>query len=223
MPWNGLIPTVASMSLLVSKPQIADLEHFLSFTDRKLYPAEKVIFNEGDNSETLYYVLSGSVSVILEDENNREIVLAYLNAGDFFGEVSLFDADKNRSASIRTRKFTELAEISYENFKEYAKSHPEIFYTLGKQMAHRLRTTTQRVADLSFLDVTGRVASALLELSKSSEAITHPDGMQIKITRQELGKLTNCSREMVGRVLKDMEKQGLISVQGKTIIIFGTR
>jgi len=61
-----------------------------------------------------------------------------------------------------------------------------------------LRVTTQRVADLSFLDVTGRVASALLDLSKSPDAITHPDGMLLKITRQELGKLTNCSREMVG-------------------------
>jgi CRP/FNR family transcriptional regulator, cyclic AMP receptor protein len=90
-------------------------------------------------------------------------------------------------------------------------------------MAHRIRNTTQRVADLSFLDVTGRIASQLLTLSREPDAMTHPDGMQIKITRQELGRLINCSREMAGRVLKDLEEQGLIEVHGKTIVVFGTR
>ena len=90
-------------------------------------------------------------------------------------------------------------------------------------MAHRLRSTTQKVADLSFLDATGRIASALLELSQDPSAMTHPDGMQIKITRQDLGKISNCSREMVGRILKDMERQGLVRVSGKTIVIYGTR
>ena len=90
-------------------------------------------------------------------------------------------------------------------------------------MAHRLRSTTKRVADLSFLDVTGRIASILLELSKQPDAMTHPDGMQIKITRQEIGRIVNCSREMAGRVLKELEDQGLIEVHGKTIVIYGTR
>ena len=90
-------------------------------------------------------------------------------------------------------------------------------------MAHRLRSTTKRVADLSFFDVTGRIASTLLELSKEPDAMTHPEGMQIKITRQELGRIVNCSREMAGRVLKDLEEQGLIEVHGKTIVVYGTR
>ncbi len=211
------------MSLSLEKPVITHIDSFLELSVRHHYPADKLIFSEGEKPETLFYVISGSVSVTLQDEDNREIILAYLNPGEFFGEISLFDSDRNRSASIRTRKATELAEISYDNFREYARCNPEIFFILGKQMAQRLRSTTQRVADLSFLDVTGRVASALLELSKSSEAITHPDGMLLKITRQELGKLTNCSREMVGRVLKDMESQGLISVRGKSITVYGTR
>ena len=90
-------------------------------------------------------------------------------------------------------------------------------------MARRLRNTTQKVADLSFLDATSRIASSLLNLSKDLSAITHPDGMQIKITRQDLGKISNCSREMVGRILKDMEKRGLVEVSGKTIVVYGTR
>src|SRR5690606_24997599 len=164
-----------------------------------------------------------SVSVILEDEDGKEAVIAYLNPGDFFGEMGLFENNESRSACVRTKTECEIAEISYANFSHYSRGHPEILYTIGKQMATRLRNTTKRVADLSFLDVTGRIASTLLELSKQPDAMTHPQGMQIKITRQELGRIVNCSREMAGRVLKDLEEQGLIEVHGKTIVVFGTR
>ena len=77
--------------------------------------------------------------------------------------------------------------------------------------------------DEAFLDVTGRIAGTLLELCKQPDAMTHPDGMQIRITRQEIGRIVGCSREMAGRVLKDLEERGLIHVKGKTIVVFGTR
>ena len=96
-------------------------------------------------------------------------------------------------------------------------------FTIGKQMAHRLRNTTRKVGDLAFYDVTGRIARTLIDLSKEPDAMTHPDGMQIKITRQEIGRIVNCSREMAGRVLKTLEEQELVSVSGKTIVVFGTR
>ncbi|MFT5574890.1 MAG: CRP/FNR family cyclic AMP-dependent transcriptional regulator [Bermanella sp.] len=90
-------------------------------------------------------------------------------------------------------------------------------------MAIRLRDITRKVGDLAFLDVTDRVARTLLDLCKQPDAMTHPDGMQIKITRQEIGRIVDCSREMVGRVLKTLEEQGLVSVKGKTMAVFGTR
>jgi CRP/FNR family cyclic AMP-dependent transcriptional regulator len=73
------------------------------------------------------------------------------------------------------------------------------------------------------MDVTGRVARTLIDLCKEPDAMTHPDGMQIRITRQELGRIVGCSREMVGRVLKSLEEQDLISASGKTIVVFNTR
>ena len=79
------------------------------------------------------------------------------------------------------------------------------------------------MSDLAFLDVTGRVARTLLDLCKEPDAMTHPDGIQVKITRQEIGRIVGCSREMVGRVLKELEGQGLVSVAGKTMVVFGTR
>lgn len=211
------------MALMAITPHINDLENFLSHAHRRKFSNKTTVIHEGDKSETLYYIISGSVSVILEDEEGKEAIITYLNPGDFSGEIGLFETGESRSACVRTRTETEIAEISYSNFSEYSKQHPEILYTIGEQMAHRLRNTTQRVADLSFLDVTGRIASQLLTLSREPDAMTHPDGMQIKITRQELGRIVNCSREMAGRVLKDLEEQGLIEVHGKTIVVFGTR
>jgi len=149
-----------------------------------------------------------------------------LNNGDFFGELGLFepvDGEQQRSAWVRAKTECEVAEISYEKFRELARQDPEILYALGSQMAQRLRNTTRKVGDLAFFDVTGRVARCLLELCKQPDAMTHPDGMQIKITRQEIGRIVGCSREMVGRVLKDLEERSLVQVKGKTMVVYGTR
>ena len=94
---------------------------------------------------------------------------------------------------------------------------------LASRSPSAFRDTTRKVSDLAFLDVTGRVARTLLDLCKEPDAMTHPDGMQIKITRQEIGRIVGCSREMVGRVLKDLEERELVSVAGKTMVVFGTR
>ena len=90
-------------------------------------------------------------------------------------------------------------------------------------MAVRLRRTSGTVGRLAFMDVSGRVARTLRDLCKEPDAMTHPNGMQIRITRQELGRIVGCSREMVGRVLKILEQQSLISAKGKTIVVFGNR
>ncbi|MCK9532936.1 MAG: cAMP-activated global transcriptional regulator CRP [Gammaproteobacteria bacterium] len=198
------------------------IDRFLGHCHRRRYPSKTNIIYAGDKPETLYYIVKGSVSVLIEEEQGREMVLAYLNAGDFFGEMGLF-SDATRSAWVRTRSECELAEISYVHFRQLAQEDPEILFQLAGQMAARLRNTSRKVSDLAFLDVTGRIAATLLELSKQPDAMTHPDGMQIRITRQELGRIVGCSREMAGRVLKNLEEQDLISVSGKTIVVFGTR
>ena len=177
----------------------------------------------GDKSDSLYYIVKGSVTVLIEDDEGHEMIVAYLNDGDFFGEMGLFDEKDSRSAWVRAKSECEVAEISYAKFQEISESHPEFLFALGSQMARRLRATTRKVGDLAFLDVTGRVARTLLELCKEPDAMTHPDGMQIKITRQEIGRIVGCSREMVGRVLKTLEEQGLVMVKGKTMVVYGTR
>jgi CRP/FNR family cyclic AMP-dependent transcriptional regulator len=204
-------------------PHITNVDDFLIHCHRRRYPAKTTIIYAGDNSDSLYYIVKGSVTVLIEDDEGREMIVAYLNDGDFFGEMGLFDTEDSRSAWIRAKSECEVAEISYSKFQEIAVDHPEFLFSLSSQMAHRLRNTTRKVGDLAFLDVTGRVARTLLDLCKEPDAMTHPDGMQIKITRQEIGRIVGCSREMVGRVLKTLEEQGLVDVKGKTMVVFGTR
>jgi len=201
----------------------ASIDQFLEHCHRRRYPSKSVIIYAGDAPDVLYYIAEGSVSVLIEDEDGHEIVLAYLNQGDFFGEMGLFGESTTRSAWVRTRVECELAEISYSRFRQIAEEDPSILFALAAQMATRLRLTSRKVSDLAFLDVTGRVAHTLLDLCKQPDAMTHPDGMQIRITRQEIGRIVGCSREMVGRVLKNLEEQGLITAKGKTIVVFGTR
>lgn len=210
------------MALAPITPHIPDVDEFLSHCHRRRYPTKTTIIHAGDSSDTLYYIIKGAVTVIIEDDDGREMIVAYLNPGDFFGEMGLF-GHQDRSAWVRTKTECEVGEISYGKFLELTHSHPRVLFALTKQLADRLRDTTRKVGDLAFLDVTGRVARTLLDLCNEPDAMTHPDGMQIKVTRQEIGRIVGCSREMVGRVLKTLEDQGLVSVHGKTMVVFGTR
>lgn len=207
----------------VTNKIIPNIDNFLGQCHRRKYPAKSTIIYAGDVSDALYYILSGSVTVVIEDDDGREMILAYLNEGDFFGEMGLFEEGANRSAWIKAKSECEVAEISYAKFKQIAKEDADILFEVSAQIAGRLRATTRKVSDLAFLDVTGRVAGTLLDLCKQPDAMTHPDGMQIRVTRQEIGRIVGCSREMVGRVLKTLEEQGLVSVRGKTMVVYGTR
>jgi len=198
------------------------ISKFLEHCHLRTFPAKHVIIRAGDPSRDLFYIVSGSVTVLIEDSKGHEIVLSYLNPGDFFGELGLFDSN-TRSAFVRARNKCEIAQISYEKLKSLTPLFPDLLYAIGAQLAMRLRKTSRKVGDLAFTDVKGRIARTLLDLCREPDAMTHPDGMQIRITRQELGRIVGCSREMVGRVLKDLEEDHLISVSGKTIVVFGTR
>lgn len=211
------------MVSLALNPHIENVDEFLSHCHRRRYPAKSTLIYAGDTSDSVYYIIEGSVTVMIEDDDGKEIIVAYLNKGDFFGEMGMFDDQQERSAWVKAKTACEVGEISYTKFLELSKTNPEFLFAVGTQMAKSLRATTRKVGDLAFLDVTGRVARTLLDLCKQPDAMTHPDGMQIKITRQEIGRIVGCSREMVGRVLKTLEEQGLVTAKGKTMVVYGTR
>lgn len=199
-----------------------EIKQLLTVAHSKKFNIKSTIMREGEGADSLYYILTGSVTVLMEDEDGDEIILAYLGPGQFFGELGLFD-NELRSAWVRARTECEVAIISYERFWEMSRENPELLMQLTGQIARRLRETSRKVGDLAFLDVTGRIAHALLNLTKDSEAMTHPDGWLVRITREELSRLVSCSREMAGKVLKDLEGQGLIHAEGKNIIVYSER
>ncbi len=204
------------------------LEQFLRLCHTRSYPAKVTIIRPGDEGDKLLFILEGSVSVSVEDEDGRELILAYLNKHEFIGEVGVFKGPEIRTVTVKTRTQCQLAEISYERLHQSLKRElrnyaPEVLSMLGEQISSRLLITSRKYQDLAFMDVEGRIARTLLDLAREPDAITHPDGMQIHITRQEIGRIVGCSREMAGRVLKELQDKGLITAHGKTIVVFGTR
>jgi CRP/FNR family cyclic AMP-dependent transcriptional regulator len=113
--------------------------------------------------------------------------------------------------------------MTYPRFRQLSNESPALIFELATQLATRLNRTNRKLGDLAFVDVTGRIAHTIMDLCNEPDAMTHPDGMQIKVSRQELSRLVGCSREMAGRVLKVLEEQGLLTAKGKTIVVFGAR
>src|SRR5690554_2213418 len=97
------------------------LDYFLSQCQRRRHPPKTTLIYAGDHSDSLFYLIKGTVAVSIEDEDGREMIMAYLNNGDFFGEMGLFDRVEERSAWVKTRTECEVAEISYSRFREIAK------------------------------------------------------------------------------------------------------
>ncbi len=192
------------------------------------YPAKTTIIRPGDTGDSLHFIIEGSVSICADDDDGHELILAYLNKDEFIGEIGIFKGAEIRQVTVKTRSACKLAEIGYTRLhhalkNELADQAVDLLSLFGQQLADRLLTTSRKYCDLAFMAVEGRIARALLDLTKEPDAITHPDGMQLHITRQEIGRIVGCSREMVGRVLKEMEDKELISAHGKTIVVFGTR
>ncbi len=209
-------------------PDAAAIDRFLSHCHRRRYPSRTDVFRPGDPAGTLYYMVSGSTSIITEESDGRELVLGYFGAGEFVGEMGLFIESDRREVILRTRVPCELAEISYERMYELfegplaADAH-RLLWAIGAQLSRRLLDTSRKAGRLAFLDVTDRIIRTLHDLAREPEAMSHPEGTQLRISRQEISRLVGCSREMAGRVLKKLQEEGKLHARGKTIVLYGTR
>ncbi len=208
-------------------PDAATLERFLAHCHRRRYPPRTDVFRPGDPAGTLYYVINGSVSIITEDDD-RELVLGYFGTGEFVGEMGLFIESDRREVILRTRTPCELGEISYERLYQLFDGPLQgdatrIVYAIGSQLSRRLLDTSRKAGRLAFLDVTDRIIRTLHDLTREPEAMSHPQGTQLRVSRQELARLVGCSREMAGRVLKKLQIDGVLHARGKTVVLYGTR
>ncbi len=197
------------------------IQAFIGQATKRSFPAKQVIIHAGDAPLSLYFILEGSMTVSVTDDEEREMVLTYLNPGEFFGEMCLFPEQPTRTAEVRTRTQVLVAEIGYDHFRRFIREYPEVMLLLAGQLARRLRATTVKLTDLAFLDVQGRVAHEIINLCKQPDAQPHASGTVVRISRQELARIVGCSREMAGRVLKKLSDDGTLLVQGRSIVVLG--
>lgn len=198
------------------------IDRFIEQAARRNVPARHVLLRAGEPRDVLFLLISGSAEVLVEDDQGKQMILVYLDKGDFFGSMVPVSGE-SRSVLVRTRSRSEVAEMPYSRFQRLASEQPLIALELAAQLAARLESTTRKLRDLAFVDVSGRIEQTLKDLCVHPDALTHPEGMQLRISRQELARLVGCSREMAGRVLKTLEIEGVLRAHGKTVVMLGYR
>jgi len=206
--------------ILKSIPLFADLKDdelatIASHAVTKSYPKNSVIINEGDDTNSLYVIQSGKVKAFLSNEDGKEVILSILKPGNYFGELSLLDSAP-RSASIMTMEPCKFSIICKEDFDKSIDAHPEIARTLVTELTRTVRRLTESVRNLALMDVYGRVARTLLDMA---EDIDDQKVINQKLTHQDIARMIGSSREMVSRIMKDLQKGGYITPGNKQIII----
>ena len=201
------------------------LQRLLSHCHRRDLPARTTFIHPGDPPDTLYYMVSGTATVVRADEEGRELIMAYLGAGEFIGAIGLFHPLDSLGVLIRTHSRSEVAAITYARFKallgrELAADQGPLLYMLGAQLGQRMLQSSRKLSLMAYNDVHSRVEAALYELTRGPTAEVHPQGMRIRISRTEISRVVGCSREVVGKVLKNLEQQGAIAVSGQNVLVY---
>jgi CRP/FNR family cyclic AMP-dependent transcriptional regulator len=180
----------------------------------RTYPKNTVILNEGDDTDSLYIILSGRVKVFLANEEGKEIVLDTQGPGEYFGEMVLDEGP--RSASVMTLEPCRFHLIPKDDVKALLHSHPDFAMHLVKKLIYRGRVLTEHVKSLALQNVYERFAKLLQELAVQENGKTV---ITAKMSQQEMGNRIGASREMVNRLVKDLTTGGYITVEGQRIVI----
>ncbi len=182
---------------------------------RKPYPRNSTVVAAGDPSDALYIVISGRLKVTISDKEGREAILAILKQGDFFGEMGLID-QAPRSATVVTIEPCELLTITRTDFMKCLQKNFDLAMNVIRGLVERLRQADNKIGSLALMDVCGRVARLLMEMAETV------DGQKVvtkKLPKQQIAKMIGASREMVSRVMKEMETSGHIEVRAHRILL----
>jgi CRP/FNR family transcriptional regulator, cyclic AMP receptor protein len=185
---------------------------------RKSVTRSTMVMAAGDATDSLYIVLSGRLKVMMSDAEGKEVILAILGPGEFFGEMGLID-DEPRSASVVALEACELLGITKRDFKKALADNFEMTMAVMRGLVRRLREADRKIGSLALLDVYGRVARLLLDMAETI------DGEKIvtkRLPKQDIAKMIGASREMVSRVMKDLQLGGYIEVRGSNIVVRDT-
>jgi CRP/FNR family transcriptional regulator, cyclic AMP receptor protein len=191
------------------------LRMLVSVVTRKSVTRSTTVMAGGDATDSLYIVLSGRLKVMMSDAEGKEVILSILGPGEFFGEMGLID-DAPRSASVVAIEACELLSIAKRDFKKCLAENFEMAMAVMRGLVRRLRDADRKIGSLALLDVYGRVARLLLDMSETIE------GEKIvtkRLPKQDIAKMIGASREMVSRVMKDLQMGGYIEMRGSNIVL----
>jgi CRP-like cAMP-binding protein len=184
---------------------------------KKRFKRGEALVEQGQRSNTLFILLTGRARVMTADSRGREVILATLSQGDYLGEMSIIDNEPH-SATVRAEVQTDVLMLGRTEFARCLTENASMSLVVMRGLVKRLRHADRKIESLALLDVYGRVAHALLDF-----ASTDAQGQRVirdKISRQDLAKMVGASREMVSRVMKDLEERGFIEVlpTGATVL-----
>jgi CRP/FNR family transcriptional regulator, cyclic AMP receptor protein len=204
---------LTSIPLFEGVPE-ADVRALGERTVTRNYPKQAMIINEGDESDSLYLILSGRVKVYLADEHGKELILAIKGPGQYFGEMVL-DGEP-RSASVMTLEPSQFACLSRADFRVFLLTHAEVALQLIQNLIRLARGLNRSVRNLAMLDVYGRVARTLLELAVERDGkLLIPE----RLTQKDIAARVGASREMINRILRDLTTGGYVTMEDGRIII----
>jgi CRP/FNR family cyclic AMP-dependent transcriptional regulator len=217
IPSAGLSLVVLRNVPLFSGLEESELERLARVAGRRRVGRGEQVVRAGETADAFLIMLTGRAKVTNFDEEGREVILAWLGPGEFFGEMGLID-DSPRSASVIAVENCELMVLGKQEFQRCMQDNFQVAQKLMQILVRRLREADRHIESLALLDVYGRVARLLLDLSEEE------GGRRVvrqKISKQDMARMIGASREMVSKVMRDLELGGYIVPQGDLIIITG--
>ena len=202
------IPLFASFS----EPQVVTL---LKYVQHRSFARHVYVMHAGEETDSIYVILAGRVKVVIADDQGREVILGFMGPQEFFGEMGILD-DQPRSASIFTLEPCEMLRLSKAAFMSCLKENSEVAMLVIRNLVKRLRAADRKIESLALVDVSGRVARLLIDMAQEI------DGRLVVVrapAKQEIARMIGASREMVSRVIKELERRGLLRTERRSIVI----
>ena len=200
----------------LSDDEIAKLERVVV---KRWYEPDTVILFEGDKSDSMFIINSGTAKVYQTSDEGKERIVSTLASGAIFGEIAMLDGNP-RSASVATIERTEMGSIAYKDFRALVSENPEVLWKVLESMCEMVRRMGADMLDMSFRDVPYRLLRTLVTLAEKHGEET-PDGVRVamKLTAESLSGMVGSNRERVSRLLQRFQDEKLIVVDGDRITI----
>jgi CRP-like cAMP-binding protein len=197
----------------------ADIASLARLSSRRSYPKDTVVFFENEEGDFFFSIVTGRIKVTILGDDGREVILSILGPGDFFGEMALLD-NEPRSATAIAVEDSELLSLHRHDFQSVLADNRSIMAALIKILAARIRRANHQISTLALLDVYGRVARVIVDMARD-EGRRLKDGRIAfrRATHQEIANRIGTTRETVTRMLKDLERQGMIHIEGREIVV----